>query len=278
MHRIAPPALLAALLAGPAQAGFKPSKASDEALLSCLDDSQASLRRSCIVEIERRELLEACDELSSLARQDLDREVRAEAIDALKELGADQLAVVAETMAVVDPDPALRSKALVIIERHLPDSSAYAVLQAMQDAEPKLRRKAIIIVGKRGFSGGEAWLLQSGILDGDPQVVVEAWRALVRLGNPDTRPAIHQALAQAPQPELRRGISRVLRENPQASDRDPLLAALDDPDTHVQRNAAKALAELGDASVAPILREKADQSDDESVRKDLNNAAVKLGG
>jgi hypothetical protein len=53
---------------------------------------------------------------------------------------------------------------------------------------------------------------------------------------------------------------------------------LDDPCTIVVRDAAKALVELGDASVASILREKAAAATDEAVKKDLEKCALELGG
>jgi hypothetical protein len=59
-------------------------------------------------------------------------------------------------------------------------------------------------------------------------------------------------------------------------DRAALIAALDDSNTHIARDAAKALVVLGDASVAPILREKAAAAADDSVKADFEKSATKL--
>ncbi len=267
-----------ALAAGPVLAGgFKARKASDEELAACLSDADPELRADCAEEIGSRALLDNADRLLVVAKQDAAPRVRSAAIAALEEMGAQTLAAAAEHMAVNDGDAGNRAKALSIIEKHLSEASAPAVIQAMQDSDPAIRRKATIIVGKRAFSAGEPWLVEHGVSDEDQKVVLEAWKAIVRLGNPEHRPAVHNALATGSE-EVRRAIARGMRDQVLPVDKDALVGALDDANTHVVRDAAKALVELGDASVAGILRQKAEASSDEDVRKDLSSAASKLGG
>jgi HEAT repeat protein len=135
----------------------------------------------------------------------------------------------------------------------------------------------VIIVGKRGFSAGEPWLAEQGVQDADPAVAVEAWKSLVRLGNPDLRPKVHEALASGTE-EVRKAVVKGLRDKVLPTDKAALIKALDDTCTIVVRDAAKALVELGDTSVAPILREKAATATDEDVRGDLEKCALELGG
>lgn len=276
MRRLA----LASLCLLPALAsagGIKPSKATEAELATCMRDPDAALREACAEAIGERGLGGMADVLLEASEKDENARVREAALDALLDIASPLLAQAAALMVARDALPANRAHALAVIERHLGDSAAPSVIKAMQDQEPSIRRKAIIIVGKRGFSAGEPWLVEQGVNDAEPAVVVEVWEALVRLGNPDLRPRVHEALASGPE-AVRKSIARVLREKVTPADRDALIGALDDACPNVARDAAKALVELGDTSVAPILREKAATATDEAVRKDLEKCALELGG
>ncbi len=257
--------------------GFKASKASDSELVACLEDPEPALREDCVDEMGARDVAVFGPTLFDVARNDGGPRVRLAALDALKDLSAPQLPKAAGHVATRDAAVPNRAHALAIIEKQLPDSSAPVVVQAMQDSDATIVRKAIIIAGKRGFSEAEPWLVQHGVEHPDPAVVVQVWKTLTRLGNPDHRPRIHVALAQGTE-DVRGAVARAMRDTVLPQDRDALVRALDDANTHVARDASKALIKLGDASVAPILRQKAAEASDESVMNDFNKAATALGG
>ncbi|MFH1466405.1 MAG: HEAT repeat domain-containing protein [Pseudomonadota bacterium] len=266
------------LLTQPALAGgFKPSKASLGELVGCLEDPDPGLREDCAEELGARGGDEAAEALLSAVEKNDSARVRLKALDALVDMRSPLAASGASLMVTRDAEVANRAHALAVAERDLGDSVAPTVIAAMRDADPTIRRKAVIIVGKRGFSEGEPYLAEQAVDDADPAVVSEAWEALTLLGNPDLRPRIHEALASGPE-EVRKAVAKALRKKILPQDRDALVRALDDSCTTVVRDAAKALVELGDASVAPVLRQKAAAATDESVKKDLEKCALELGG
>jgi HEAT repeat protein len=265
-------------LAGVAHADpFVVKKASDDELVACLERPSAELRVECIAYIERRGLVDRQAVLIDAAASDEASEVRLAALEALRGMEAPGLVTAASHMALEDAVASNRAKALGVIEKDLGDDAAQVVVRAMGDADATLARKAVIIVGKRGFSEGEPWLVQHGVTHGEPAVVEQAWKTLTLLGNPDLRPKIHQALSSGNE-SVRKAIARAMRDTVLPADRDALIGALDDANTHVARDAAKALVALGDASVAPILREKAASAADPSVQGDFEKSADKLEG
>lgn len=276
MNRTLVFALCSLLIADTAQADeFKPKKASDLELVACLDDANAELRIECIEQFSRRQLVDQQDVLVVVVKDDAEARVRLAALQALRDMEASSLAKAAEHMVLNDEVTSNRAHALGVIEKDCGDESAGVVVKAMGDADATIARKAVIIVGKRGFIEGESWLVEKGITHSEPAVVEQAWKTLTRLGNPDLRPQLHEAMATGNE-SVRKAIVRAMRDMVLPLDRDPLIAALDDPNTHVARDAAKALVVLGDASVAPILREKASAAADESVRGDFEKSAAKL--
>jgi HEAT repeat protein len=256
---------------------FKAKKASDDELVACLERPEAELRIECAEYIARRGLSGRQDALVQAAKADAAPLVRLAALEALRDLGTPGLVIAASHMAIEDAVTSNRAKALGVIEKDCGDESAPVVVRAMADADATIARKAVIIVGKRGFSEGEPWLVQSGVTHGEPAVVEQAWKTLTVLGNPDLRPQIHQALASGNE-SVRKAIARAMRDTVLPADKQALIGALDDANTHVARDAAKALVALGDASVAPILREKAASAADPSVQGDFEKSADALEG
>jgi HEAT repeat protein len=254
---------------------FKPKKASDLELVACLDDASADLRIECIEQFSRRNLTEQQDVLVAAARDDSEARVRLAAIKALRDMEATSLGKAAEHMVLNDAVTSNRAHALGVIEKDGGDELAGVVVRAMADDDATIARKAVIIVGKRGFIEGEPWLVEHGITHSEPAVVEQAWKTLTRLGNPDLRPMLHEALATGNE-SVRKAIVRAMRDMVLPLDRAALIAALDDSNTHIARDAAKALVVLGDASVAPILREKAAAAADDSVKADFEKSATKL--
>ncbi len=269
-------AFLTLALAGNALADeFKPKKASDDELVACLERPDPEIRIECIEYMERRGLSDRQDVLLEVSKGDAAPKVRLAALEALRGMEVPALVTAASHMAIEDAVTSNRAKALGVIEKDCGDDAAPVVIQAMADADATIARKAVIIVGKRGFSAGEPWLVQSGISHSEPAVVEQAWKTLTRLGNPDLRPKIHEALANGNE-SVRKAVVRAMRDTVMPMDKDALIGALDDTNTHVARDAAKALVALGDASVAPILREKAASHADPSVQGDFTKSADKL--
>jgi HEAT repeat protein len=266
------------VLASSAVAGeINPKKASGAELVACLQDPSAELRIACAEQIGGRGLDNKAASLLAVVRDDGEPRVRMAALDALVELEVDLMADAAEHMTVHDELTSNRARALAIIEKRCTDASAPAVVQAMADDDATIARKAVIIVGKRGFSAGEPWLVEFGVSHGEPAVAAQAWKTLTRLGNPEYRSAIHRALATGTEAE-RKAVVQAMRDTVLPMDRAALVGALDDSNSHVARDAAKALVELGDASVAPILREKAAAAAEGSVKSDFDKCADKLEG
>ncbi len=256
---------------------INPKKATEPELVACLEDPSVELRLACVDQLGRRGLVSQQGPLLAAAKGDGAPKVRVAALDALQDLEAPHLAAAAEHMVAHDPERANRAHALAVIERDCADSSAPAVVAAMADEDPTIARKAVIIVGKRGFSEGEPWLVEQGVDHPEQAVMVQAWKTLTRLGNPDHRPMVHRALASGEE-AVRKAVVRALRDTVLPQDRDALVGALDDPNTHVARDAAKALVGLGDPSVASVLREKAASTADEAVKGDFEKCADKLEG
>lgn len=254
---------------------FRPKKASDDQLVACLERPSAELRIECIETMERRGLTDRQDVLVRAAKADAAPEVRLAALEALRGMQAPSLADAAGHMVASDAVTSNRAHALGVIEKDCEASSAPVVVAAMADSDATIARKAVIIVGKRGFSEGEPWLVERGVGHAEPAVAEQAWKTITRLGNPDLRPMIHDALATGNE-SVRKAVARAMRDTVLPVDKDALIGALDDSNTHVARDAAKALVELGDASVAPILREKAAAAVDPSVQGDFEKSAAKL--
>ena len=182
-------------------------------------------------------------------------------------------------MVTQDPDERNRSKCMVWMERKGPDGGSQAMAHAAaNDPSPKLRRKAIIIIGKRGWLDGRDAVM-AATNDPDEAIVLEAWKAIIRLGDLEQRAQAHDAMLDANQSiKLRRSILKAIGENPLPQDVAPLIEALDDPDDEVAIQAAYALEKVGDSASAPVLREKAAARPDGKVKDKFNEAATALGG
>jgi len=263
-------------LAGTALADdFEPKKASDDDLVACLERPEVELRIECSAYMARRGLVDRQDALIQAAMMDKAPKVRLAALQALRDLEAPGLMKAAATMALSDALTSNRAHALGVIEKDGGEGAAGVVVEAMADDDATIARKAVIIVGKRGFSEGEPWLMEHGIQHAEPAVVEQAWKTITRLGNPDLRTQVHKALTEGNE-SVRKAVARAMRDTVLPADKDALIRALDDSNTHVARDAAKALVALGDASVAPVLRQKAAAAVDESVQAGFDKAAAKL--
>lgn len=267
------------VLASPsvALAGFKCSKGSGDEVVEHLADPDFKVRLDCLGEIEDRRLSQAEDALVGVSMNDGHPDVRVTSMVVLEKLGSSRVIEVAHHLAVADPDDGNRGKALRIIEKFGSDASAAVLAQVVaQDAIPGIRRKAVVIIGKRKWAAAEPTLLEYGLRDVDQDVMLESARTIVALGNPTARPYVHPIMLEHPDERVREKVIRAIEDFPLPSDRDALIAALDDSNPHAARHAARALVKIGDKSVAPLLREKAMQVKDTKVAEEFSEAAFNL--
>jgi HEAT repeat protein len=271
---------LSVLAPASARAGkaFDTDDATGEQLLQYLDHADWHFRYDAAGEIADRKLIQAEGQLIKLATEDANKRVRRAALVALGKCGSAKTVPTAEYVALQDADPGNRKEGLAWIARQGNTRSVPILARALaDDPEPGLREKAADVLGDKMWEGAEAEIIHAATEDPEPGVRNAARRALIRLGSPDLRQVLHRIMAEDPEPGVRRDVVELFEKSPTSADRDALVKALDDRDDHVARHAARALARLGDRSVAPILREKA-LGRSEKVAEDFNEAAGKLGG
>ncbi len=274
--------LTAALLAIPdsADAGaFDADETSGIQLIEYLDHPDWHFRHDACDEIADRRMTQAEDQMIQLAIDDGHEKVRRRCMISLKETGSKKVLPAAEMMLLQDTDPGNRKYAAALVEDLGNDKSGAVLAQViLDDSDAGVRKKAVVIVRKRGWTSAGDAVKKAAVDDADKGVRAEARETLLRWDDPDLRAVLHEIMLKDPDAGVRRDIVEEIEERPRKADRDALIAALDDRDPHVQRHAARALARLGDRTVAPILRQKALEVSDQKVAEDFNEAAAKLGG
>lgn len=250
--------VLGGLLFSPAaHAGFKAKKASPDELIGCLSDQADEIKRECMDYIVEGGVVQAGDNLLALVKGAEDKVVRAHAIGTLEKLAAPQVTPAALHMAVHDAEPANRGKALVVIQKLVSEAEGAPVVidRMANDDDSDVRRKALTVAKKVTWAGMEQAMIDHGLSDGEALVKRDAVYGLLAIESTLGRPAIYGATQSLPDKE-RASVLRVWAKNPLPGDRDFLIGMLDDPYEDAGIFAARALVALGDASVAPILREK----------------------
>ena len=272
----------AAILAIPdiATAGaFDAGETSGVQLIEYLDHPDWHFRHDACDEIGDRRLAQAEDQLILLALEDSHEKVRRRCMIALKETGSKKVLPAAETMLLDDTDAGNRKYAAALVEDFGNEMSGAVLAQViLSDADAGVRKKAVVIVRKRGWKDAAKALGTAAVEEPDKGVRAEARETIFKWNDPDLRTVLHGIMLKDPDAGVRRDIVEEIEDRPLKVDRDALIQALDDSDPHVQRHAARALARLGDRTVAPILRSKAMEVSDQKVAEDFNEAAEKLGG
>ncbi len=252
-------ALALALLAVPsvAHAGFKAKKASDAELVDCLTSQPKDVKRDCMDYIVDKEVMEAGPALAELAKTGGDRVLRAQALGTLEKLGAPEAVPTAVHMARQDTDRPNREKALVVLQKMADEAvGAPVVIEAMaEDPEEGVRRKALTVAKKVTWDGMEEAMIAHGLNDASAMVRRDAIYGLLAIDSELGRPAIYDATKGLPDAE-RTSVMRVWAKNPLPADRDFLVSMLDDPSEDVAIYAARTMVKTGDATLAPVLREK----------------------
>jgi hypothetical protein len=263
-----------------AHAGFKAKKASNAELVACLKDQPNDVKRDCMDFISDKAVVEAGDALAVLAKQGDDRIVRAHAIGTLEKLAAPQVTAAAIDMAVNDKEASNRSKALVVIQKVVSEADGAPVVvdRMANDPDEGVRRKALSVAKKVTWAGMDDAMINHGLTDDAAMVRRDALYGLLAVESEKARPAIYTVTQALPDAE-RKSTLRIWAKNPLAMDKDFLVAMLDDANEDVGIFAARALLALGDASVAPILRErgKAHGGDRKSEYKDAAKDLEKGG-
>jgi HEAT repeat protein len=270
---------LALLLATPTAdaAKYKASKATGNELLTCLAEQKPPVQEDCLDEIVDRRLVQASPQVADMAVNSSSEDVRHQALTTLERLGGTELVPTAHQAVLTDSSTRNRQKALRLIELYGGAESSEVIGQVIaEDSEATARRKAVVIASKKGMSDLEPLLVTTGMADSDGEVALESAKAVILFGNPDSRPAVHERMLTHPDERTREWIIRTIETAPIPLDQAPLLEALDDPHPHSARHAARALKKLGDASVAPILREKAMSARDPAVAEEFSAAAEHL--
>lgn len=283
MNKLLLPLLFAAaLLSLPGTAGagaFDADETSGLELIEYLNHPDWHFRHDACDEIADRRMNQAEDQVILLALEDPHEKVRRKCLVALQKTGSKKILPAAETMLLDDTDAGNRKYAAGLVEDLGNDKSGAVLAQViLSDSDAGVRKKAVVIVRKRGWKDAGGALKSAAIDDLDKGVRTEAREALVRWDDPGLREVLHRIMLEDPDPGVRRDMVEELEDHPKPADRDALIKALDDLDAGVARHAARALARLGDRTVAPILRSKALEVSDQKVAEEFNEAAEKLGG
>ncbi|MCO4773136.1 MAG: HEAT repeat domain-containing protein [Deltaproteobacteria bacterium] len=272
--------LLALALPGAASAGkaFDASTTSGNQLMDYLDHGAWDFRYDAAREIEHRCIREADAKLAALVEEDPNTKVRLASLTALTTCRMDSTLVAAETMSLVDSELAHRKKAIAIIEKLGNERSGPVLAQVLRgDPDEAVQLKAAVVLRKRAWRGAEPVQKELAFSAGTGALRVECVRGLVVV-DAKHRPLFHKLLRSDPEDKVRLSLVRILEEAPRPEDKDVLIEMLDDGYSKVQRHAARALGNLGDRSVAPILRDKALAVTDRKVAEEFAEVATRLGG
>jgi HEAT repeat protein len=221
---------------------FKRLRASMVApLLGTLTHAQPEVRRQAAGALGKINAPAAAAPLSA-ALQDVDRDVRWQAAQALGEL-ADAAAVGPLAEALQDHEPMVREHALWALGRLRAQVATAEIAQRLHDINPFVRRAAAKILGHLGNSEA-ASMLAASLRDRDPLVRRHAAAGLGLLGD-------RSAIA-------------------------PLVQASQDTHVDVRRSAVEALVLLRASQALPALEERAEQDEDQEVRRIARIGADKL--
>lgn len=281
MRRIVLLSILLLCLPSAALAGkaFDPEAASGNDLLGYLDHGSWDFRLDASKEIKKRCIEEADSKLATMVEADPNAKVRVAALVALSHCDMPSALLAAETMALVDSEAAHRRKAVGVIEKKGTARSAPVLSQVLKgDPDTETQRKAAVVLRHKAWRGAEPVQEELAFSSKDRGVRVNAIWALLLIDRDRYTELFHTRLRTEPDEKGRLDLVKVLARSPTAADRDVLIEMLDDDYSHVARHAARALVNLGDRSVAEILKAKSMDVRDRKVAEEFAEAAEKLGG
>ena len=280
MHRIAFTLVFALSFPAAAHAGktFDPDRTSGNQLLEYLDHGAWDFRLDAAKEIKRRCITAADAQLATLVDKDPNTKVRLASLVALDHCRMESALVAAEAAALVDSEAHHRRKAISIIEEKGNERSGPVLAQVLEgDPDVDTREKAATVLRKRAWKGAE--VVQEAVAKSAQRASlrVECVHGLLVL---DTkyRSVLHAVTRTETNDKTRLAFVKLMESEPRAEDKGVLLEMLDDGYSHVARHAARALGNLGDRSVAPVLRDKSMAVTDRKVAEEFAEQATRLGG
>jgi len=270
-------ALPSAALAGKA---FDPDTTSGNQLVEYLDHDSWDFRLDAAKEIKSRCIRDADEKLLALVENDPNTKVRLAALHALDACNMESTVVAAEMASLVDGEAAHRRKAIGILEKKGNERSGPVLAQVLRgDPDDDTKLKAAKVLRKRAWKGAEP--VQEDLArhaTAFPELRNECVRGLLAVDGARYRPLLHEITRSETNDKSRLAFVKIMEDRPQKADRDVLIELLDDPYSHVARHAARALGNLGDRSVAPVLRDKSMSVTDRKVAEEFAEVATRLGG
>lgn len=223
-----------------------------EGLINALEDSDELVRGNAAGALgrigDRRAVLPLINAL-----EDSDEYVRKWAATALGDIG-DKRAVESLINALEDKDEDVRKWAVYALDRIGDKRAVEPLINALGDKDEDVRVKAASALDSIGDKRAVKSLINA-LGDENKGVRVMAAGALGSIGDKKAVVPLIKALGDSTNHDLRQQASYALAKigwDKRAVD--PLINALEDSNVHVRRNAAKALAEIGDErAVVPFI-------------------------
>lgn len=273
--------VLALALPSAAHAGkaFDADTTSGNQLLEYLDHGAWDFRLDAAKEIKARCITQADPKLLALVESDPNTKVRLAALHALDACNMESTVVAAEMASLVDSEAAHRRKAIDILEHKGTARSGPVLAQVLRgDPDDDTREKAATVLRKRAWTGAEPVQEEIARSGSSTELRMECLRGLLVLDGTKYRPLLHELVRAEANDKVRLSLVKLIEDRPRKEDRDVLIEMLDDPYSHVARHAARALGNLGDRTVAPILRDKSMSVTDRKVAEEFAEVAGRLGG
>lgn len=195
--------------------------------------------------------------------------VRMRGVEALEQIGS--MAEGPLLMALNDPDPEIRQRAAVSLERlGLP---AHLLREIESNDQGDAASQTLV----RLASAGTRELVAELLLHASPRVRHAVITAIRQARRSDVAPELAQIAGNDPQPELRRAAFDTLRGARAEASLTTALSGLDDPDPGVRIAAIRLVGEIGDRSVNDNVRSLTSDPDP-GIRVAAARALGRLGG
>jgi HEAT repeat protein len=247
-------------------------------LINALQSEHSRIRKGATVALGMLEDKAAVDPLMELLKKEEDQQVRENAVMALGMLG-DKKAVDIMIQLLEDENKNIRKNAITSLGV-FKDKKAVKPLSKILDTEEdvNIRRLIVVTIGEIGdVTGVDA--LVGALKDSDETIRENAARYLIRIGKPaieklisvlkdkDTDPIVKKHAVTIVGKVSKKGDKRVLNV---------MLAALEDENDEVRRNAAIILGRIGDKTVVNgLIKALGDKS--ESVQKNAAESIARIG-
>lgn len=175
-----------------------------------------------------------------------------------------------------DPHPDMRRVAAESLGKIGDPKTGVALIALLSDREAYVREAAAKAIGRLGPSVGEAvsQAVVGSLNDPDESVKRAVTIAIGELEPPPRVLASVPELLSAREVSTRRSVAQILSMVDARAWLPDLVKALQDVDAEVRQHVVAALAELGDPTIAPLLRDRLARDPSAAVRTE---AAYRLG-